>query len=282
MMRPRVGLLLILLLGLAACSSSNDDNVSPAEKNEVVAPGEVGSADDDAGTVDVPEPTVTVDPDDPTSVVQAFAEALEIGADQRASELFQEGAWIVAGDRTFNLREPTAALNFVSTFPCYGEIVTLDRNEDQVATTFLMHQKSDAGSCPLDGEETLVLFTVRDGKIFIWEDLGLPEDVIYSWALALSTANHPRASDFYAPDAQISLSGLEIVLPARRDVIAFHDASPCNVEVEELSVTGNEIEATLVFADRSVGECEIAGRRESVFLLENGRIQEWREISTSG
>lgn len=282
-MRGHVALLAIVLLALAACSGSDGENdAAGTEQGDARAPAEVESGDGEIRADSEPETSVIVDLDDPTTVVRAFTEALEVGADQRASELLLEGGWVVSGGRTLRLPESRTALGFVSTIPCYAEILALDGNEDQVAATFLMHKRSDVRPCALDGQETLALFTVRDGKIFIWEDLGTPQDIILSWARALSTGNHPRAADFYAPDAHVALSGVDILLPARRDAIAFHDDVPCSVEVEKLAASGNEIEATIILADRDGRECGISGRSTSFFLLKNGRIKEWREIPEGG
>jgi hypothetical protein len=82
----------------------------------------------------------------PETVVREWSDALNEGDNERAADLFADGAQIVQGSNVFFLQTHADAVDFNSSLPCSGRIVDV-QTEEETATG-----KSCSGtSCRLQG-----------------------------------------------------------------------------------------------------------------------------------
>jgi hypothetical protein len=106
----------------------------------------------------------------PAQVVRAWSAAVNRGDDEAAAGLFGAKVVFVAGDYQTVLRTHAQALAFNRGLRWCGPIVRLARHGDEVVARFWLRTR---GHCERGGRERgSVAFTVRDGKIVFFDQIG--------------------------------------------------------------------------------------------------------------
>jgi SnoaL-like domain len=106
----------------------------------------------------------------PEEVVRGWSAAVNRGDDEKAAALFGSRVVFVAGDYQTVLRTRAQALAFNRALRWCGPIVRLARSGDEVVARFSLRTR---GHCDDGGRGTgSVAFTVRDGKIVFFDQIG--------------------------------------------------------------------------------------------------------------
>jgi hypothetical protein len=109
----------------------------------------------------------------PETVVREWSDALNAGDNERAADLFAEGAQVVQGDSVVVLRTHADAVDFNSALPCSGKIVNVTTHDDTATATFRLGDRTTS-RCDAPGQEAVAAFRVVRGKIVLWHQLPSP------------------------------------------------------------------------------------------------------------
>lgn len=105
--------------------------------------------------------------------------------------------------------------------------------------------------------------------------------VIEGWSETLAGGDEAGAAEFFALPS-IAENGPTIRIRTRADAIAFNRALPCGARVIAAETTGSLTTATFLLGDRPGGDCGAGtgGTAATSFLIEDGKIVEWRRVGT--
>ena len=106
----------------------------------------------------------------PESVVRAWSDALNAGDNERAANLFAQGAEVVQPGRVMFLRTHAQAVEFNSGLPCSGKIISMATKDDTATATFLLGNRKTS-RCDAPGSRAVAAFEVHQGKIVLWHQL---------------------------------------------------------------------------------------------------------------
>jgi hypothetical protein len=109
----------------------------------------------------------------PESVVREWSDALNAGDNQRAADLFARGAQVVQGNDVFFLQTHADAVDFNSSLPCSGKIVSVTTDQDTATATFVLGNRKRS-KCDAPGQKAIAAFRVLHGKIVLWHQLPSP------------------------------------------------------------------------------------------------------------
>ena len=109
----------------------------------------------------------------PETVVREWSDALNAGDNERAADLFAEGAQVVQGNSVVSLRTHADAVDFNSSLPCSGKIMDVTTHDDTATATFRLGDRKTS-RCDAPGEEAVAAFRVVGGKIVLWHQLPTP------------------------------------------------------------------------------------------------------------
>jgi ketosteroid isomerase-like protein len=220
--------------------------------------------------------------DDPESVVRAWAEAVNAGDNEAAASYFAPGARVVSGALSFPLSTHESAVEMHAALPCTSTLVETVVEGDAVVANFLLDERSFPGMCGGRGKTEGSIFTVREGKIVVWEILGRPGAVVADWADAVRRGENARAGHYFAPGAVVTQGARRRILETRDDAARFAAERPCAAEIVRSVPAGDTLTVTLrpVARWHASGEegCEGSSSPETVVLtFATGRITTWRE-----
>jgi limonene-1,2-epoxide hydrolase len=108
------------------------------------------------------------------SVVRAWSEALNADDNNRAADLFANGAEVVQAGRVLTLRTHKDAVAWNAGLPCSGQIVSITAHGDTATATFRLGNRRP-GSCDGPGQRATAIFKVVKGKIVLWHQMPGPE-----------------------------------------------------------------------------------------------------------
>ncbi len=107
----------------------------------------------------------------PEAVVLHWSDALNHDLNEDAATFFAAETSVVAEDgRVLVLRSYEEAVRFNASIACQGRIIGLSRNLDRVWAAFVLDQRGSF-ACAAPGEIDTARFTVRGGRIVLFEDL---------------------------------------------------------------------------------------------------------------
>jgi hypothetical protein len=109
----------------------------------------------------------------PESVVRAWSDALNAGDNERAANLFAQGAEIVQPGHVLFLRTHAQAVDFNSGLPCSGKIISMSTMNDTATATFVLGNRKTS-RCDAPGARAVAAFEVHRGKIVLWHQLPTP------------------------------------------------------------------------------------------------------------
>ena len=109
----------------------------------------------------------------PETVVRQWSDALNAGDNERAADLFANGAQIVQGTSVFFLQTHSDAVQFNSRLPCSGKIVEVKTDADIATATFVLGNR-ETNRCEAPGQKAVAAFKVLHGKIVLWHQLPSP------------------------------------------------------------------------------------------------------------
>jgi limonene-1,2-epoxide hydrolase len=101
------------------------------------------------------------------SVVRAWSQALNTDDNERAADLFADGAEIVQGNTVTTLRTHQQAVAWNSSLPCSGRIVSITTKGENATATFVLGDRQHS-RCDGPGERATAIFKVVKGKIVLW------------------------------------------------------------------------------------------------------------------
>lgn len=101
-------------------------------------------------------------------VVRGWSDAVNHGLNDDAALFFAPNARVVQGRESFTLATQAEASRFNASLPCQGKIVRISADGDRVRATFLLDNRATF-ACNGVGTTDTVVFTIRDGKIAMWE-----------------------------------------------------------------------------------------------------------------
>lgn len=102
-------------------------------------------------------------------VVSNWSQALNVGDNEAAADLFANGATVEAG-RQAPLTDHKDALAFNTALPCGARIVDQSLKGDEVRATFTLTRRPDH-LCRDTHQTTRIAFRIEDGKITLWRQL---------------------------------------------------------------------------------------------------------------
>lgn len=105
--------------------------------------------------------------------MRAWSDALNAGDNERAANLFAHGAQIVQAGRVVFLRTHAEAVDFNSSLPCSGKIISMSTNRDVATATFVLGNRKTR-HCDAPGGRAVAAFEVHRGKIVLWHQLPTP------------------------------------------------------------------------------------------------------------
>ena len=106
-------------------------------------------------------------PPSPESVVRAWSQALNSDDNKRAADLFAPGAEILQAGRTTTLETHAEAVEWNSSLPCSGRIVSISSHGETATATFELGDREHS-RCDGPGLRATAVFRVVDGKIVRW------------------------------------------------------------------------------------------------------------------
>jgi hypothetical protein len=103
----------------------------------------------------------------PEQVTREWSAALNKNDNERAAQLFAEGALIVQNGSA-TLETHADAVRWNAGLPCGGRITRLDlRGDDEVVAQFELTERP-GHTCDAPGGTAAAVFEVKDGKIVLW------------------------------------------------------------------------------------------------------------------
>ena len=111
------------------------------------------------------------EPPSPEEVVRAWSRALNAGDNEAAAELFAPGARIEQGGIVIVVRHRADAAAWNRSLPCSGKIVGLATEGSTATATFELFDRRTS-RCDAPGARVTAAFTVRNGKILRFRQLG--------------------------------------------------------------------------------------------------------------
>jgi hypothetical protein len=106
----------------------------------------------------------------PEEVVRGWSDAVNHGLNADAAAFFAVNAKVVQGRQAFILPTRAHASRFNASLPCQGKIVRLATEGSRVTATFLLDHRATF-ACNGVGTADTVVFTIRHGRIAVWERL---------------------------------------------------------------------------------------------------------------
>ena len=103
------------------------------------------------------------------------------------------------------------------------------------------------------------------------------ERVIRGWNAALGAEDYGRAADHFARPSTVEQVA-EVKLPDRRAAIAFNRSLPCKSKVTDLEAEAGATVAAFDLEPGPGGGQACAGDASVRFVIERGRIKEWRQL----
>jgi limonene-1,2-epoxide hydrolase len=110
----------------------------------------------------------------PESVVRAWSLALDSNDNEAAARLFAPNAEVKQGPLDVRLRTHRIAVLFNKSLPCSGRIVRIVREGDVVTATFVLGRRPSGPLCTGPGQKATAAFTIRHGKIVVWQQIPTP------------------------------------------------------------------------------------------------------------
>ena len=101
------------------------------------------------------------------SVVRAWSQALNSDDNERAADLFAPGAEVVQPGQVRRLRTHADAVEWNSTLPCAGRIVSIKSTGQTATATFELGDRRSS-RCDGPGQHATAIFRVVKGKIVLW------------------------------------------------------------------------------------------------------------------
>ena len=101
------------------------------------------------------------------SVVRAWSQALNTDDNDRAADLFANGAEIIQQGRVTTLANHDDAVAWNEALPCAGEIVSIETHGQTATATFKLGDRQHS-RCDGPGQHATAIFRVVDGKIVLW------------------------------------------------------------------------------------------------------------------
>ena len=109
-------------------------------------------------------------------------------------------------------------------------------------------------------------------------------EVIDAWSDALRAGDIDAAVEFFATPS-IAENGPLLHLRNRDDVRVFNESLPCGAVLVRAESEGDFTTATFKLTERpGPGLCGLGTgeRAQTAFVIENGKITEWRRVATGG
>lgn len=103
------------------------------------------------------------------------------------------------------------------------------------------------------------------------------ERVIRGWIDALNAGDFDRAADYFAAGAVVEQFA-PLRLRSRADVLQFNRGLPCRAEVTDVEEEGRTTLAAFRLREGRLGRCSEGGEARVRFLIEKGKIREWRQL----
>lgn len=104
-------------------------------------------------------------------------------------------------------------------------------------------------------------------------------EVIEAWSQALSEGDVEGAAEYFAIPSTAE-NGPIIEIESIEDAVVFNEALPCGAEVISARSEGEFTTATFRLSERPGGACGAGagGEASTSFVIEDGKIVEWRRI----
>jgi limonene-1,2-epoxide hydrolase len=101
------------------------------------------------------------------SVVRAWSQALNEDDNDRAADLFADGAEVVQAGQVLTLRTHDDAVKWNAALPCSGKIVSITTHAETARATFVLGDRRHS-KCDGPGSRTTAIFKIVKGKIVLW------------------------------------------------------------------------------------------------------------------
>lgn len=138
----------------------------------------------------------------------------------------------------------------------------------------------DDGDAASSNEAATSSSTTADGEDADPEDLKVIED----WSQTLSEGDVEGAAGYFATPSTAENGPVRIEIETLEDAVAFNRTLPCGAEVISAKTVGEFTSATFRLSERPGGGCGsgAGGTASTSFVIEDGKIVEWRRIGDFG
>lgn len=113
-----------------------------------------------------------------------------------------------------------------------------------------------------------------------------PDDlqVIKRWSRTLSEGDVAGAAKYFATPSTAENGPIRVEIETLADALTFNETLPCGAEVISAKTVGEFTNATFRLSERPGGDCAdgVGGTASTSFVIEDGKIVEWRRIGDSG
>jgi len=110
-------------------------------------------------------------------------------------------------------------------------------------------------------------------------DQSADERVIREWNTAVNLGEYEQAADLFERGAVVEQLE-EIELTTRADAIAFNRSLPCRSDVTDVKEESSSTLAAFSLREGRTGGCEEGGSARVRFVIRDGLIREWRQLSS--
>lgn len=143
-----------------------------------------------------------------------------------------------------------------------------------------------AGCGDDEGEATSSAEATTSSSTTAETDAADPEDlaVIEDWSRTLSEGDVEGAAGYFATPSTAENGPVRIEIETLEDAVAFNRTLPCGAEVISAKTVGEFTSATFRLSERPGGGCGsgAGGTASTSFVIEDGKIVEWRRIGDFG
>ena len=112
----------------------------------------------------------------PAAVARAWSKDLNANRNVAAARLFAPNARVVQAGVDVILKSRALAVGFNNALPCAGRIVAIQVHGNRAVATFVLG-KRPKHQCTGVGAKAAALFVVRGGKITLWKQVAVPDEV---------------------------------------------------------------------------------------------------------
>jgi hypothetical protein len=107
------------------------------------------------------------------------------------------------------------------------------------------------------------------------------EAIVRAWSAALNAGDNEAAADLFAAGALVIQAGVTLRFDDRADAVSWNAGLPCSGTIVDLAVSNAVVVAVFALDNRLTSSCDAppGTLAAAAFLIENGKIAVWQQVS---